>query len=174
MEAQKSTDGIKIRISGLSNGVYEYHFSVLPSEIGLESRFHQPISINVTLDKATRQILLRAAMTSSAQVVCDRCTDEFVQSLEATYTMLYVYDEESTGKFPPEEVTVLRPDAVHIDLAGDVREIVTLSVPLKLLCREDCKGLCPQCGTNWNTGSCACKNEMKDSRWQGLEKLLKN
>lgn len=171
MVSQKRSDGIKIRISGLSNGVHEYHFSVLPSEIGLENRFHQPVNIDAVLDKASRQLLLRTSITTSANAVCDRCTDDFVQSIATQYTTFFVFDEESTGSFPPEEVKILRPDTTHIDLAEDVREMVMLSIPLKLLCREECKGLCPKCGTNWNTGSCNCKNEVHDSPWQGLEKL---
>jgi uncharacterized protein len=174
MDARKRSDGIRIRVSGLSNGLHEYHFSVEPSEIGLQAEFHHPVTVDVELDKTTRQIYLKAAVATRGKFICDRCVEEFEQSLANTYNVFYVYDEESGSSLPPEEVQVLAPDAVHIDLSEDVRQFVLLSVPLKLLCREDCKGLCPKCGTNWNAGPCSCTQDPTDPRWQGLEKLLNN
>jgi uncharacterized protein len=174
MDTKKRSDGIRIRVSGLSNGLHEYHFSVEPSEIGLDAGFSHPVTVDVTLDKTTRQIYLKAAVATTGKFICDRCTDEFDQRVTNTYNVFYVYDEESGSSLPPEEVQVLTPDTVHVDLSDDVRQFVLLSVPLKLLCREDCKGLCPSCGTNWNAGKCACKQETTDSRWKGLEKLLNN
>ncbi|MGB9809870.1 MAG: YceD family protein, partial [Caldanaerobacter sp.] len=49
---------------------------------------------------------------------------------------------------------------------------VILSLPMKFLCKEDCKGLCPICGTNLNYGSCSCKREDIDPRLEVLSKLL--
>jgi uncharacterized protein len=174
MDAKKRSDGIKIRVSGLSNGLHEYHFSVGPSEIGLENSYQHPVQVDVTLDKTTRQIYLKAAVATTGKFVCDRCTEEFEQALANTYNVFYLYDQDAGGSLPPEEVQVLKPDTVHIDLSDDVRQFVLLSVPLKLLCRDDCQGLCPGCGTNWNAGRCSCKQETTDSRWRGLEKLLNN
>jgi uncharacterized protein len=174
MNAKKRPDGIKIRISGLSNGLHDYHFSAEPSEIGLEAELIKPVEIDVALDKTTRQVYLKASLSTTGKFVCDRCTDEFELALATKYSVFYLYDEESGGSLPPEEVQVIGPDTVHLELSEDIRQFVMLSVPLKLLCRDDCKGLCPRCGKNWNTGRCDCKQEAADSPWQGLEKLLKN
>jgi uncharacterized protein len=51
-----------------------------------------------------------------------------------------------------------------------LREQVLLAVPLKVICRQDCKGLCPQCGKNLNTESCSCA-EPTDERWSALKEL---
>ena len=155
MNAKKRSDGIKIRISGLSNGLHDYHFSAEPSEIGLEANFTAPVEIDVALDKTTRQVYLKASLSTRAKFTCDRCTDEFELALATKYNVFYLYDEESGGNLPPEEVQVITPDTVHLELSEDVRQFVMLSVPLKLLCREECKGLCPRCGTNWNTARTA-------------------
>jgi uncharacterized protein len=77
------------------------------------------------------------------------------------------------GSAPSDDVQVIAPDTVHIDLAEDVRQMISISVPLKLLCKEDCKGLCPKCGTNLNLGQCACKNDDVDARWEGLRDQLR-
>jgi uncharacterized protein len=56
-------------------------------------------------------------------------------------------------------------------LEDAVREQVLLALPLKLICREDCKGLCPQCGKNLNEGACSCAAPLQDLRWSGLKEI---
>lgn len=174
MERRNSLNGeIRIRISGLSSGLHEYHFSITPSDIGLDEHFHSSIEVDAHLDKASHQLYLKTAIRTSASFECDRCLDGFEQQLSIRYTMFYIYDEQESGKFPEDEVQIINPDTVYLELAEDVRQFVLLSVPLKLLCKEDCKGLCTNCGTNWNHASCDCKRELIDSRWSGLQNLMK-
>jgi uncharacterized protein len=63
-------------------------------------------------------------------------------------------------------------DDVHLDLTPVVREDFLLSIPMHALCQPDCKGLCPQCGANWNEGPCDCRDEQIDPRMQVLAQLL--
>ena len=63
-------------------------------------------------------------------------------------------------------------DDAHLDLAPLVREDMLVSMPLQTLCRADCKGLCPQCGQNWNDGPCDCRDDEIDPRFAGLADLL--
>ncbi len=174
MKPEKKNSELKIRISGLSNGLHDYHFSTDPSAIGLETNFRTSVEIDAHLDKTSRQLYLSLDVRTSGQFECDRSLDEFDQTLTAHFNMLYVYDELEAVKYPPDEVHVLLPDTVSLDLTTDVREMVLLSIPLKLLCKEDCKGLCPHCGANWNHESCECKEEVSDPRWSGLKDLLNN
>ena len=60
----------------------------------------------------------------------------------------------------------------QIDLGQLVLEQFYLAVPMKPLCRESCRGLCPECGTNLNTGTCSCMREWVDPRLEGLRALL--
>ena len=69
----------------------------------------------------------------------------------------------------------LHPETDKIDLAKDIRDYAILAVPMKKLCSEDCKGLCPKCGKNLNDGTCDCHEEKMDPRWEPLQKLkIKN
>lgn len=52
-----------------------------------------------------------------------------------------------------------------------MQDAVGLEFPTRVLCREDCKGLCPNCGVNWNEQSCDCTTEQTDSRWDKLREL---
>ncbi|HUP28016.1 MAG TPA: DUF177 domain-containing protein, partial [Chloroflexia bacterium] len=63
-------------------------------------------------------------------------------------------------------------DANHMmDLSEPVRQAILVALPMKPLCREDCKGLCPNCGANWNDGLCDCTPEQMDNHWVGLREL---
>ena len=73
-----------------------------------------------------------------------------------------------------EEVQYLPVDTNIIDLGEDVRQYLTLSLPLKTVCREDCAGLCPICGINKNKATCSCTMEESDPRWVDLKKFLNN
>ena len=163
---------VVIRIAGLPYGQHEYNFSVQPASVGLDGNFHDIVSIHAEIEKSSRQILLKTDIITTGVFECDRCLDEFIQPISTSYNLCYVYNEVDGEKISPEELQVISPDTLLLDLADDIRQMVLLSVPLKLLCSEDCKGLCPHCGTNWNHGTCNCKQEEIDPRWQGLKDFL--
>jgi len=169
-----SGDTLKIRISGLSDGVHEYHFDADPTELGLGEEFQDSISVGARLEKSNRQLYLTVSISTAARFQCDRCVEEFSRSLSTSYHMFYVYDQLETGRFEEDEVQVISKDDTHIEIGDDVRQILLLAVPFKLLCRDDCKGLCPRCGTNLNESSCDCATEEADPRWEGLRKLKNN
>jgi uncharacterized protein len=173
-KANKTGDDLRIRVSQLSSGIHEYHLTGDPAGIGLDDRFAGPVKVDALLDKAPGQLYLKVVVNCSGKFPCDRCVEEYVQDLSSGYTVLYVYDEVQPGKQIADDVQVISPDTTHVDLTSDVRELVTLAVPLKLLCREDCRGLCPHCGGNLNVRVCDCKENVIDPRWQGLQGLLKN
>jgi len=165
---------LKIGVSGLSAGSHEYSLTVPSSDILLEDNLDSPVTVDVRLEKSVRQILIRAKISTSGEFPCDRCLVRFRQGLSGGYAMVYTFDEVDAGAYPPEEVRVVHPDVSMIDLTDDVREIIMLSVPLKLICRDDCRGLCSGCGADINTTTCNCRQETTNLPWQGLEKLLKH
>ena len=75
-----------------------------------------------------------------------------------------------------EEDFVLLTDTIEsrYDIFPRVLEAVLLELPIRVLCREDCKGLCSACGANLNEGACDCPKEEPDPRWRDLRKLLRN
>ena len=172
MKPEKAGDELRIRISQLSNGLHEYHLKGNTAEIGLDPNFAREVDVDATLDKTPRQLYVRADVRTSGMFQCDRCLEEFNQPLSSSYNMFYVFDEVDGTRFPADEVQMIGVDTPSIDLAEDVRQVVVLSVPLKLLCREDCKGICPRCGANRNEEPCDCREMTDSSQWRGLEGLL--
>lgn len=164
---------LRLNISKLSDGTHHHSLKATPEEVGLDSRFTKELQIEATLQKTSRQLYMRVEIKTGGAFTCDRCLEEFQQDISSEYGVMYVTDEDAV-EGDGEEVQVVSADSTHVDLAEDVRQFVILGLPQKMLCREDCAGLCPTCGSNLNLGKCDCKNDETDSRWSELQKILKN
>ncbi len=163
---------MQIHIARLSEGRHSHQFEVTPADLDLGGSFVGPLRVEADLDRTGRQILVQARFSAVGAFVCDRCLESFRMPLEGSYAILYVPEGTS---MPVEavdgEVQTVPSDAQVVALDEDVRQFVQLAVPTKLLCRDDCRGLCPQCGRNWNAGPCACDEPVSDTRWDALKKL---
>ena len=91
----------------------------------------------------------------------------FADNIEDESHIIYAEPDETTDDDP--DVYPLDPDARELDLRPAIREQWLLAQPRYVLCREDCKGLCPRCGTDLNDGPCDCPPQT-DSRWDSLRK----
>ena len=88
---------------------------------------------------------------------CARCRDEIVRPLHAQVDAVY-------SRVPdPEDPDLYSFEAYTVDLTDAIRDALVLELPMRFLCSEDCKGLCPKCGTNLNTGTCTCQEGVDDS-----------
>lgn len=169
---------MKINISNLSEGIHEYKFEENPSSIELDERFSAKVFVDVGLEKRRRQLFLTGHVKTSGNFVCDRCLDNFDMDIVVDYRMAYVYDaldagetDESKKPYTGDEITVINTSTNEINIADDVREYILLAVPMKLLCRDDCAGLCARCGANLNHGACGCPEEDIDPRWEKLKQI---
>lgn len=122
-------------------------------------------------------VLVRAKLETQVKLTCSRCVSEF------EYMPVLTMEEESfatvdpvTGKKtdPPEEAEgVIHLDGQHIlDMSEVLRQYVITEVPIKPLCREECLGLCQECGANLNEEKCKCTATPIDPRWESLGELL--
>jgi uncharacterized protein len=114
-------------------------------------------------------------------VECGRCLEHFAVAVDQKLDQFYLPRLASRPEDEEEEVELSDHDVVvgyyaedRLDLGEVVREQLFLALPLKRLCREDCQGLCPTCGRNRNTESCACPapEEPADPRLEPLRKLI--
>ncbi len=166
---------MKINISNLSQGAHEYELSKEAVDLGLKENFIGDVVAKVTVDKSSRQILLRAGIRSKAHFQCDRCLQEFEKEIAPTLQTFYVWNSEELEGDKYDDVRTLSADMNIIDISGDVRDVVLLAVPLKLLCKDECAGLCPRCGKNLNQmpdGICDCAPRDVDPRWNKLAGLV--
>jgi uncharacterized protein len=165
---------MKIQVAGLSQGVHRFSFRVPAAQLSLGEEFAREVEVDVSLDRTATEISLHADIRTGGQFVCDRCTAPFDLALSPAYRMLYVWDGTETSHLDPAEVQVVSPSLAVIDLSEDVRQTVLLAVPFKLLCQEDCRGLCAGCGTDLNREECRCTDAQGESPLAGLREALKN
>jgi uncharacterized protein len=125
--------------------------------------------------KSVEDIRLVAKFSTGIEVACARCLEPVGYDLNRNFDLLYRPQGIDAGH---EELSVTDAEAEIGYYSGDgllledvLREQVLLSVPIKALCKEQCKGLCPQCGKNLNLETCSCVNHPADPRWQALEDL---
>ena len=161
---------MRIKISGLENGMYEYDFEANIEKIDLTKPLFGNYNTNVVLNKFDDQIILEASTTIGANFICDRCGTAFKQTVKSKYKMIYLL-RSIEGAEEEINITYLSPDTHIIDISKDVRDYMILSTPMKRLCKEDCKGLCAKCGVDLNEKQCDCNDDEIDDRWKVLLEL---
>lgn len=136
----------------------------------------RPLVGDVHFLRTRAGILVQGFLWTEVRLLCSRCQEPMVARLE-----LHLEEEFRptvdvlTGRklVMEEEDQALWIDARHIlDLTEVVRQGLLLAIPMRPLCRPDCKGLCPICGQNWNEGPCTCAEAEGDARWAILKRLL--
>jgi uncharacterized protein len=162
---------MKIQLGGLSEGVHQYQFNVAGADLDIGPGFRRPIVVSATVEKTGNQVFLTAFAEATGTFTCDRCLTEFDAVLTPRYTMVYLFEGAEADRFDRSEVQVIPYSLSVVDITDDVRQTFLLAVPLKLLCSESCKGLCPYCGANWNLASCTCRGVQNDQRWEALKNL---
>ena len=110
------------------------------------------------------------------EVECSRCVEQFEVPVDAAFELRYVPQSENAGEGEVEVgeedlVTAFYRDGM-VDLIDLLREQFVLALPMKPLCSDDCRGLCPECGTNLNKTPCDCAPKWEDPRLAPLKSLL--
>lgn len=125
--------------------------------------------------KIVKDIRVQGRLSTSLEVPCARCLEPVVYDVDHPFELLYRPQGTDAGR---EELSVTDSEAEVGYYQGDglqledlLREQVLLAVPLKLLCREDCKGLCPHCGKSLNQEPCSCNAPLEDPRWAALKEI---
>lgn len=125
---------------------------------------------------------LLGSLDAPVETECVRCLEPFVLKVHERLDLLYMPRSANVGpkRVKDEELELSEKDLAvsfyrddRIDLAQMIREQVYLALPMKPLCKEDCRGLCPECGTNLNLSSCSCVRDTVDPRLATLKTLLK-
>lgn len=159
-----------IKINNLSEGIHYLTFEGEINELELKEPFSGEYRTEVKLTKLHNRIILDINLETQAYFECDRCGVEFSSFLQNNFQMVYLFGDSPEGN-DSDNIVYLPLDKDRIHLNKELRDYAILSVPMKKLCKEDCKGLCYRCGKNLNYGSCRCKAAEKDVRWQPLLEL---
>ena len=125
--------------------------------------------------KIIKDIRLRGKLAAGFELSCARCLEAVAQDVKREFELLYRPLGVDAGR---DELSVTDAEAEigyyqgeGILLEDILREQVLLALPLKVTCREDCKGLCPHCGTSLNEQECSCATVAEDPRWSALKEI---
>lgn len=123
------------------------------------------VELEATVASLTDGVIARGRATAMARLVCDRCLTERDEPVEASIEEVFRLRPEG------EDESRVEPGG-WIDLEQAVHDEVALALPLRPLCRPDCRGLCPTCGTDLNTDPCAGHGDEPSSPFTALKQLF--
>jgi len=151
-----------------------------PEELALEAegaRLVAPAEVEGKASRKGQEVRLRGRIRATVEARCDRCLKPAVFPVETDFDERYV----PAGDEVKTEETELHPDELSfsvyhgeaLDADELVHEQILLALPARLLCREDCAGLCPGCGADLNSETCNCRRDEVDPRWAALAAMKK-
>jgi uncharacterized protein len=159
-----------------SKGVFAHVYQ--PDElnpIDERVRLNEPAAVTGKIRRAGNEVFVNGHIDTRVQVECDRCLQPVELPVKADFALEYIsgseYESTEVAELTEAEMSVSVFDGRAIDVDEIVKEQILLTVPTRMLCREDCKGLCPECGTDRNTGDCTCVTNDIDPRWAALKNL---
>jgi uncharacterized protein len=173
---------LDIKQLGLHPLDFEEEFQPGVIDLGQEARQRTPLKASGHAEvveehhgkhEVIKDIRLRGSLSAGLELQCARCLEPVPQEIKREFELLYRPLGTDAGK-DELSVTVAEAEIGYYQGEGllleDVlREQVLLALPLKVTCRADCKGLCPQCGKNLNQEQCSCSREVEDPRWAALK-----
>jgi len=135
-----------------------------------------PVKASLRVEKVGAEILIKGKLSAQVELQCSRCLKDFESVISIPVDVVYHPVEELKGEenreLSLEELDLGFYSGEEFDLLDLVKEQLMLSLPMKPLCTDLCKGICPQCGTDLNTGKCGCSVKDIDPRLKDLKKLM--
>ena len=128
----------------------------------------EPVKAEGTVRNTAGVLMMSGDITTTIHGTCDRCANDFDRDIHFPIDVVLV-TEMANEENEDEWVFPLEGDSADLD--DIVRTVFVLNLDSKLLCKEDCKGLCHRCGKNLNDGPCSCQKEL-DPRFAALKQLL--
>ncbi len=165
-------------LSRLRSGVETLTRRYEPSTFDLaheDFRLAAPVELTGEVRKDAQKVRLVGHLTTTLECDCGRCLEPFAVPVDAKIDMILLPAKENTGEAEQEVaeddlgVSYYKDDVV--DLGELMREQFYLALPMKPLCQEDCRGLCPVCGINRNRETCTCEATWVDPRMEALKRF---
>ena len=169
---------MRIELENLEHGKSDFTHVYQPDELGaFDERVGliEPVNVSGKVRLAGTKVFVNGHIETRARVECDRCLQPIELPVKTDFDLQYItggdYESSGAAELTEEEMGVAVFDGEAIDVDEIVKEQVLLAVPTRMLCRPDCKGICPDCGIDRNTGECACATKDVDPRWAALKNL---
>jgi uncharacterized protein len=143
---------------------------------GSDYRVAAPVHLALDVHKDGDVYRVTGRVETRLKLECSRCLEPFEIPVDSAFELRYVPQEHNTGEgereIAEDDLTTAYYKDQSIDLDALMAEQFHLALPMKPLCADDCKGLCPVCGTNLNTTTCSCAPKWEDPRLAALKGLM--
>lgn len=131
------------------------------------------IEVGLAIQNAGDEFFCQGRTLADVKLVCARCLGSFQTELNGRTDFIIRSEQQSTDRsgrpvIDDEDYVSLMGNNLRADIFEPVRQSLVVEVPLRPLCHDNCKGLCPSCGVNRNKISCRCHADKIDNRWEGL------
>ena len=143
-----------------------------------DATLSEPVGTNFVLTHKDRNLHIDGTVETGIRYTCSRCLKEFSRHLTVPFDLSYLPQPKVTREgeemeLKYEDMEVGFYDGVRLDVNLMVLEQIELALPMKFVCREDCKGLCYKCGADLNEAACQCDETEMDSRLGALLQFKK-
>ena len=164
---------MRINIQNLEQDVLEHEGTVETDflEPALRRFYPHTLNVRVKLDRFGKDYKIDVSIQTRAHYTCDRCLKEYEPEFSAQLSQIYETDSDRT--ISDDDIKILPANAVEIDIRPLLHETIVLNHPIKMVCVEECKGICPGCGVDLNVEACTCFAGEVDPRWAELKKFIK-
>ncbi|VAX34254.1 FIG01269488: protein, clustered with ribosomal protein L32p [hydrothermal vent metagenome] len=166
---------MKIIVSGIEEHGIDLNFSERLSRNSLLESIG-PVNAHLRIDRRGEEIRIEGNIQGRVALQCSRCLVNFRKELSLDINLLYhpaaEVANEVTYEVSRDEINIGFYSNDELDITQVIREQLILNLPMKALCDETCKGLCPVCGADMNLQRCECRYESVDPRLKSLKKLL--
>lgn len=134
-----------------------------------------PLEVRASAELVEGQIHISGELHTHLEMLCARCLESVIEEVSRDFDLFYrplqsmQREEEMRLKLDDTEIAFFRGEGLF--LADVLAEQVHLALPMKVICRSDCRGLCPHCGTNLNTEECRCSTQVLNPRMAPLARF---
>ncbi len=166
-----------ISLQQLEQRPVRFKVEIPPEEIEYDSKTTQASPLQAEgsaqlLSHSVGEIRVQGKLQVTMTATCDRCVEATTFPIESPFDLVYMPAGESAGgekEVDQAGIEVGFYEGNGLALNDVLREVVLLALPMRLVCDEACKGVCPVCGQNRNQGECGCRQPALDDRWSGLK-----
>ncbi|MBN4076436.1 DUF177 domain-containing protein [Gemmatimonas aurantiaca] len=164
---------MKVKFKEIETFPAELSLTARPEELDFELaevRLAEGVGIDMSIQQTDTEYFVNGECSATVEMDCARCLEVAQIELHGELSLVVIRptagDTSAFGKDGDEAIRLDVDEVLNLD--DYIRQALFTEVPLKPLCREDCRGLCSVCGANKNEGSCDCEAESRDSRWDAL------
>lgn len=178
MSYSAAPEPLILSLDGLPEGETEVAAVLPPGALGLahaDYAFREPAQVELRVRRSLDTFMVSGTARTAARGQCCRCLADTDATVQAEITVLYQRKQATADELEAvaeeDDVEIVSPGTRELDLRERVREALVLELPVRVYCRADCLGLCPQCGQDLNQAPCSCAAEQGDPRWQALRNV---